>query len=57
MGAVNAILAWCRRALPDLRDLHVYGGGALVAWGAWGISPAAGKVVFGAVLLYLGLRK
>lgn len=43
--------------LPDLRDVHVYGGGALVAIGAWLWFPPAAPIVFGALLLYLGLRK
>ena len=45
-----------RPFLPDVRDLHVYGGGILVAVGAWIILPGAGLVVFGALLVYLGLR-
>jgi hypothetical protein len=45
-----------RSILPDARDLHVYGGGALVAVGAWIILPGAGLVAFGALLVYLGLR-
>jgi hypothetical protein len=44
-------------ALPDMRDLHVYGGGAMVAWGAASVFPPAGWVAFGLVLLYLGLRR
>jgi len=42
--------------LPDARDLHVYGGGLLVALGAWMTYPPAAPAVFGALLLYLGLR-
>jgi hypothetical protein len=45
-------------AAPDVRDLHVYGGGGLIALAAWlspwsWVAPAA----FGALLLYLGLRR
>jgi uncharacterized protein (TIGR03382 family) len=40
-----------------MRDLHVYGGGAMVAWGAASVFPPAGWVAFGLVLLYLGLRR
>lgn len=43
--------------LPDVRDLHVYGGGALVAWGAAEAYPPAGWMVAGTVLMYLGLRR
>jgi hypothetical protein len=43
--------------LPDGRAVHVYGGGALVAWGAWQAWPPAGWVTAGLVLLYLGLRR
>lgn len=43
--------------LPDVRDLHVYGGGALVAWGAAQAYPPAGWMVAGTVLMYLGLRR
>lgn len=46
-----------RPALPDLRDLHVYGGVALMAAGLAQIAPALGWVAAGAILLYLGLRK
>ncbi|MFW6331497.1 MAG: hypothetical protein ACOC3J_07215 [Gemmatimonadota bacterium] len=45
-----------RPLLPDFRDLHVYGGGALVTVGAWWVYPPAGLIVGGALLIYLGLR-
>ena len=48
------IVTRLRPLLPDARDLHVYGGGLLVALGAGMYSPAAGLMVFGALLLYLG---
>lgn len=46
-----------KRFLPDVVDLHVYGGAVLLAvglgmWAAW-----AGPAVFGAVLMTLGLRR
>jgi hypothetical protein len=47
-------LAALRALLPDARDVHVYGGGLLLALGAGAYSPAAGLIVFGALLLYLG---
>lgn len=47
-------LAKVRPALPGPRDAHVYGGGLLLAIGAQVLSP--GLAVFGALLLYLGLR-
>ena len=57
----RAILKSLRRLapyLPDLRDLHVYGGGLLVALGiSWLTRPGAGLMAFGALLLYLGLRR
>ena len=43
--------------LPDLQDLHVYGGGLLVAIGAGLAYPPAGPFAFGLVLLYLGIRR
>jgi hypothetical protein len=56
--------AWIKRqvarvapALPDLRDIHVYGGGLLIAVGAWMWFPPAAPMVLGALLVYLGLRK
>lgn len=43
--------------LPDVRDLHVYGGALLIAWGISRYAPAMGWVVMGMVLLALGLRR
>ena len=36
-------------------DLHTYGGAVLVAGGASWAYPPAGLIVFGAVLMWLGL--
>lgn len=44
-----------RPYLPDFRDLHVYGGGLLLAGGAWAIYPPAGPMAFGCLLLVIGL--
>lgn len=55
-GVVRRALSRLRAALPDLRDIHVYGGGLMVAAGAWMAYPPAGPVALGALLLYLGLR-
>lgn len=46
-----------RGILPDIRDLHVYGGAGLIAWGVSAWYPPAWRIVFGAALLYLGLRR
>lgn len=46
-----------RSLLPDFRDLHVYGGGVLMAVGMGCLWRPAGLIVFGAFLLYMGLRK
>lgn len=45
-----------KQLLPSFRDLHVYVGTGLVAWGAWTAWEPLGFVVGGAVLLYLGLK-
>lgn len=50
------IHARVRPALPGPRDVHVYGGGLLLASGAGLVYAPAGLIVFGALLLYLGLR-
>jgi hypothetical protein len=50
-------MASLRHWWPDFRDAHVYGGGILVAWGAWGVYPPAGRIALGLVLLYLGMRR
>lgn len=51
--------AWAvvRPLLPDLRDVHVYGGGLLLAIGAEAAWPSLGWMVAGGLLLYLGIRK
>lgn len=41
--------------MPDLWDLHVYGGGLLVAGGFYLAWPPGGLIAAGALLLYLGL--
>lgn len=46
-----------RRILPDVIDLHVYGGAALLAFGLGMWATWAGPAVFGAVLMALGLRR
>lgn len=43
--------------VPDVIDLHVYGGALLIAVGAWLWDPAAGPFTLGAILLVLGLRR
>jgi len=40
---------------PYARDLHVYGGGALVAGGVAAWSIPASLIVFGAVLIFRGV--
>lgn len=52
-GALNAL----RGIAPDFRDVHVYGGAVMIAVGAGMWFPPAAPMLFGAVLLYLGLRK
>lgn len=39
----------------DLRDVHVYGGLALAAWGGWQLSPAWTAVAIGAALMLFGV--
>jgi hypothetical protein len=53
----RAWAAWgtLRPLFPSFVDLHVYGGGALVAWGAWSAWEPLGLIAFGSLLLYLGL--
>jgi hypothetical protein len=55
---VRAAGARLTQFAPDLRDLHVYGGGVVVAAGLW-LSPWpwTALVAFGALVLYLGLRR
>lgn len=56
---LRAVANRLRGMLPDIdiRDGHVYGGGALVAVGVWQVFPPAGFIVAGLLLLYLGLRR
>lgn len=51
--------AWpvVRSFLPDLRDVHVYGGGLLVVIGAAAVWPPLAYITGGGLLLYLGLTK
>jgi hypothetical protein len=41
--------------LWDLRDVHVYGGGGMVAWGISHWSPPASLIWIGVFMVYLGL--
>lgn len=54
--AMQALRVW----LPDRIDVHLYGGVALVAAGAWMYSPPAGYISLGAglwaVLFYVNRR-
>jgi hypothetical protein len=43
-------------ALPSLRDVHVYGGIGLAAYGAGAVYSPAAYIVAGVLLLALGLR-
>lgn len=56
-GAARSAGRAARPLLPSFRDLHVYGGGALVSLGAHAAWPPAGAIVFGALLVGLGLLK
>lgn len=51
----RAIAAKLRPILPDLRDLHVYGGVALIAVGVAHAWRPLGYIAAGALLLYIGL--
>lgn len=42
--------------LPDLADVFVFGGIALVGYGLYCIYPPAAWIVTGAALFWLGLR-
>jgi hypothetical protein len=57
MGAVmiKDLLRRLLRLLPDFRDVHVYGGGLLIAIGMWTWWRPGGFIVFGCLLVYLGL--
>lgn len=54
-GGIRLAVRAAADLLPDWWDLHVYGGGGLIAYGLWMTWPPAGPVVVGALLLYLGL--
>jgi len=41
--------------MPDLHDVHIYGGGLLAGIGLWLIAPALGLIGFGLVLVVLGI--
>ena len=53
-----AVWRWLN-GLPadELRDLHAYGGVALVAVGCGWLEPATGLIAAGMGLIYLALRK
>lgn len=55
MKRLLGYISGLRPLVPSFRDLHAYGGGALVAAGAGMAYPPAAPIVFGALLLYLGL--
>lgn len=61
IGKARALIvgAWdmIHPSMPDFRDLHVYGGGALLVIGAASVWTPLAYMTGGAVLLYLGLRK
>lgn len=45
-----------RVPVPDVRDVLVFGGLAVVGVGVWWIFPAAALIVIGAALFALGIR-
>ena len=53
----RAVWGAVRGVAPSFRDLHVYGGGALVAVGVALAWPPGGWIAFGVLLVYLGLRR
>lgn len=55
MRIVRTLIAVVRPALPSLRDLHVYGGGLLLAVGAGMAWRPGAPLVLGAMLVFLGL--
>lgn len=55
-SAVVKLAGRIGEALPSGVDLHIYGGLALVAYGAWTAWPPAGPVVLGLGLFYVGHR-
>ena len=46
---------WTRAEKPDGRDLHIYGGLALVGLGLFPLIGAAALSVVGAVVVYVGI--
>lgn len=50
-------MKWPRIPRPDidLRDMHVYGGLALAAWGGWHLSPAWTAIAIGTVITLMGV--
>lgn len=46
-----------RHVVPDWRDVHVYGGGLLIAAALDRLVPGTGPIAYGVLLLYLGLRR
>jgi len=42
------------RTLIDVRDIHIYGGIALIGWGLWQFDQRLSFTVVGVILLYLG---
>ncbi len=51
---VGGTLSHLRRVLPDWWDLHIYVGGALVAYGGWLAWPPLGSLLLGSLLLGIG---
>jgi len=41
--------------LIDARDIHIYGGIALIGWGLWQVDQRLSLTVMGLILLYLGV--
>lgn len=54
----DSVLRTIRRLVDsfDLRDLHIYGGLALIGYGGWLVHPAAGLMPVGLALFYIGWR-
>lgn len=54
---VRRLAGSIRPLLPDLQDLHLYGGAGLVALGVARVAaPGYGLIVAGVALFYLGIR-
>lgn len=56
MKRLALVAAWLKSQV-ELRDVLVFGGIALMAWGASLVYSAAGLVVAGALLFYMGVKK